>query len=102
MSIKDYDRAWKLIESVGWCQGKYRKDASGELCVNPEAACSFCMIGALKAVYGGGEVYHLKLHDVRSRLVEKTDRVLIGIAEWNDDKKRTKEEVVAVLKELDI
>jgi hypothetical protein len=60
------------------------------------------MIGALKAVYGGGEVYHLKLHDVRSRLVEKTDRVLIGIAEWNDDKKRTKEEVVAVLKELDI
>jgi hypothetical protein len=102
MAIKDYDRAWKLIESVGWCQGKYRKDASGKLCSEPEAACSFCILGALIAVYGEGEKYRLKMYNIRNRLIEKTDRVLIGIAEWNDDKKRTKEEVVAVLKELDI
>jgi hypothetical protein len=102
MAIKDYDRAWKLIKSVGWCRGKYRRDALGRMCSNPEDACSFCTLGALKAIYGQGEPYRLKVHDVQNKLLEKIGKSFFNIVEWNDDKKRTKEEVVAVLKELDI
>jgi hypothetical protein len=85
-------KAWELLEEKDWCQGAYARNAFDHgVEVNDPQACSFCVVGLLKATDTWGLNY-LKLKE----------HLGMTVVEWNDDPERTKEEVLAVLKELDI
>ena len=64
-----------------WCQHTMVK---GEAC---------CLLGAIEKFYKGHE------DSIVSRILDKLDR---GIAPWNDHPQRTREDVIALCKELDI
>lgn len=70
---------------------------------HPQAVC-FCAIGALARCYNDGTVEGTsRFVSVRSKLRERVKQLgFSGIIGWNDDGVRTHEEVLAVLKELDI
>lgn len=70
---------------------------------HPQAVC-FCAIGALARCYNGGTVEGVSRYvRVRSELRERVRQLgFSGIIDWDDDGVRTHEEVLAVLKELDI
>ena len=90
-------KAWELLEKKDWCQGAYAKNAIGEN-VEPTSpnACSFCIVGLLHATYPVWKVHPL-LQNLRNH-----SRIMGRVPEWNDHPSRTKEEVLTVLKELDI
>jgi hypothetical protein len=85
-------KAWQLLEEKDWCQGDYARNASGHgVAFNDPQACSFCVVGLL-LVIDISNLNYLKLKD----------HLGMNVVEWNDNPERTKEEVLAVLKELDI
>ena len=90
-------KAWELIEQKGWCQGATAKDGLGKEVwpVTSSNACAYCAVGAIWACYG----YGYAGSEPHNKLEENLDCL---ITEWNDDPQRTKAEVVAKLKELDI
>ena len=101
MSIENPDRAWKLLEQTGWTQHVSARDDEGSsVCAHNPNACSFCTLGALERVYGHTDqsepVYMKVLERVRG-----TQRVPM-ISSWNDNPNQTKENVIAVLKSLDV
>jgi hypothetical protein len=101
MSVTKYDKAWKLLEATGWCQGHYAKNDKGEGTFSAdEKACSFCAVGALGHIYSGKN-YSEAFSKIFNAL-NKSEKQHIFVSEWNDDPARTKEEVVNLLKELDI
>lgn len=69
------------IEKHGWCQAlAFRKDAA-------------CLLYAIhKAAAGAGEIAGSLRHELAHRLCK-------GLVEWNDTPGRTKEEVIALLRE---
>jgi len=83
--------ARRLIAEVGWTQGVYARDAyqNHELYESPRAVC-FCAQGAIKRASG---------YDVDACVAAYRHLThAIGgsyIPGWNDEKARTKEEVVA-------
>lgn len=93
--------AARLLEERGWCQG-FEITSSGRM----------CMLGAMKAAAGFGVVQKLdttlvfeKPTDGRwtrffamFRVVEK--RLPTPVSYYNDNRDRTKEEVVAKLREI--
>jgi hypothetical protein len=85
-------KAWELLEEKDWCQGDYARNAFGHgVEVNDPRACSFCAVGLLVAT-GTCDLNYPKLKE----------HLGMRVVDWNDDPERTKEEVLAVLKELDI
>ncbi len=91
-----FTRAWELIEQVGWCQGAYALDEEGRpggaLSLKPTA---YCTVGALCAIYAHDRPTYYQNYD-------KLQSELGNIITWNDDRKRTKDEVISVLKGLDL
>lgn len=89
-------KAWELISGPGaWTQGFLARDRDGKACLEDDSeACCFCMMGAIKRVYGPDfrEVFDVLLRN----------KVGQWYPQWNDRPGRTQAEVVAVLKELDI
>ena len=91
----------------GWTQGADARDIEGKpVELNDPKACSWCMGGALDAAFGamfGGGGYDaryagydlmLRTHAaVMRRLTEKW----LSVVDFNDDERRTQEEVVALL-----
>ena len=95
------DRVWKLFDREGaWTQGCFARDAEGEQCGTEDPkATMFCLLGGIELIYPPHARY-----DKRRVVMEKL-KVFprIGyLSVWNDDPKRTREEVVVVLKELDV
>lgn len=89
-------KAWELLETSGWCQGAEARSFGGKA-VSAEAnvAASFCLVGAVIHTYGERAARPII---VKLWSVVRT----FSPAEWNDDPSRTKEEVVALLRELNV
>ena len=89
-------KAWELLEEKGWCQYVYARNSAG-IPVRPDndSACSFCIVGAMEAARVGTAAF-LKLG------THMRESGMAPTAFWNDQPERTKAEVVALLKELDI
>jgi hypothetical protein len=101
MSVTKYDKAWKLIEATGWCQGESAQDDKGRTIYSRhEKACSFCTMGAINRIYEGSN--YSEAYSKIFNALNKSEKQRIFVSEWNDDPARTKEEVVNLLKELDI
>lgn len=108
---KDILDAVKVIEERGWCQRTAK---------NPHG--SFCIIGALwEVTHGGWKEHHgyFSWHDdvehaetTNPRYMEalrhiadyiepnKFGFVASKITDWNDEPKRTKEQVISIMKEV--
>lgn len=95
------DDAATLLETVGWCQGVFRK-------VGDKGVEAYCMIGACReaagyyaydydAAYADAAVAaDLAAHAAHADASDAADA-----ARWNDTPGRTKEEVIAALRRLD-
>jgi hypothetical protein len=84
-------RARTLVES-GWCQKAYATDAVGQQ-VRPEdpTAVAYCIRGALRAQEADTDLDALNDAD---RALER--RAMRGIAGFNDQQGRTKDEVLTL------
>lgn len=94
-------KAYELLEQMGWCQGANARNWAGKK-VDPhhKSACRFCLIGALDKIYDATSIAMME-----AKLALYQQRVIphnMGLAEWNDAPGRTKEEVIAALKQADI
>lgn len=78
--------AYQLIKKYGWVQGQSGDEESG-----------FCVTGALNYVTQSHREYTTKLRAVR-RVIGLQGKCAYRVIDWNDDKKRTKAQVLAVLK----
>ena len=88
-------KAWQLLDSKEkWCQRQYAMDANGYT-VDPAAedAVCWCIDGAIKKCYESGMLPR--------RFYERIPEYSCSVT-YNDDPRRTWEEVHALLKELDI
>lgn len=87
-------KAWQFLERNGWCQHSSAKTKAGRgtVAIDKEAV-AFCIIGACAAVYWP-DYWHA---------VERVEHVLgVRPGVWNDVRGRTKQEVVAVMKQADV
>lgn len=82
-------KAWHLIEKPGsWCQKHLHEyDANNQ-------ACSHCLYGALLTMY---KSFNYEIAEAKVKCAIGEDFIT-----WNDDPKRKQEEVVALLKRLDL
>ena len=86
------DAAAELIEQDGWMQGGYHRDGK------------HCVLGAIAGVIDGVDHTDTSLIEQllwRERDAHRALSETLGtseIADWNDDPKRTKAEVVAALR----
>jgi hypothetical protein len=100
-------KAWQILEQNGWCQKVNARSDKGRSC-SPVSrkAVSFCIFGAIdrKRTSEFGTVDFVgacaDINSVQDKL-QATDQDAL-ISAWNDHPDRTKEEVIALLKELDI
>lgn len=101
-------RAADLLEEFGWCQFSPAKDEDGWHCLpcDPEAR-SFCLTGSVERA-----IFDLTGHDIRINgpypgIAIRTERDRpVGHTgppkfdpKWNNDSRRTREEVIACLRE---
>lgn len=83
-------------EKSRWIKDSSAEDNQGRtIDPNSEAAVSWCLLGGIIRVYGRGTT---KSAQVMTALHFKLD----GIACWNDQSERKFEDVVALVKELEI
>ena len=89
-------KAYELLEQKELCKGTFARDANGKpVSVYSPNAESLCVAGAIRLAYGHiGEISTVGSHV--SNLYSMT------LVMWNDDPERTKQEVINLLKELDI
>lgn len=95
-------KAYELLSSKEkWTKKVYATTENGTSCDprSDEAIC-FCVLGAIeKCYYVSDSIEDIKIYtDVIAKLKSK----VCNIPKWNDAKERTYEEIVEVLKELDI
>ena len=94
-------KAYEVLEQHDWTQGSFARNIRGRCVpVDDETACSFCTSGAIDKAYSDYHTNYQLRFKLEEYLYAKTDN--FSIADWNDDPTRTKEEVISVLKELDI
>lgn len=88
-------KAWKFLNKHKWCRGASALSAKGRLVdVTSKSAVSFCLIGAIEAVY------RKKAEQAFRPLLEKLGPLMIS--DWNDNVCKSKRQAVALLKKLDI
>jgi hypothetical protein len=92
------DRAADLILQKGWTQEVHARDESGDSdFVTADSAVCFCALGAISAAYGSDPSDETGV-DAQFHL-RKVLPAYASIPDWNDDPVRTKDEVVAKLRE---
>ena len=98
-------KAWQLLEA-GWIQRSMARTATGAILADPtdERACQFCAVGAVIRAYGRETAYDILNNKIRPHLpAHKKDGVRFPtLMAFNDDTTTKKEDVVGLLKELDI
>jgi hypothetical protein len=90
-------KAYELVEK-GWTQGATARNKYGiETHHRSAEAVCWCAVGAICAAY------MVSLEDY-SGMVKAEEKIgsLESLADWNDDPARTQDEVVNLLKELDL
>ena len=90
-------KAWEYLEKKGaWCHGAMARDKDDHPCYpGSKDAVTWCLLGAIFKAYPErrrGVIYSkmykfLGLHD--------------SMSTWNDDPKRTKRQVIALLKKVE-
>lgn len=90
-------KAWELLQQKEFCKGVGARNSDGHS-VNPhsENAVAFCAIGAIARCYVTNVEIDSAIKKLRNHLGT------LWIANWSDEKFREKEDVIAVLKELDL
>ncbi len=90
-------KAAEFIETRGWYQGWYGRDASGQLISGsfspPQDMSCACLLGVLAWASRVSPQYVATTEAYR--YVKQL--VPVSVLEWNDDVDRTKEEVIALL-----
>lgn len=87
-----------LLTNVGWCQGFNYRDTGGrsryidEIDQDPKMLGSMCILGAFELV----EANPRQIEVARKHF--KTVNYINYVSDFNDDKKRTKEEVLAAVR----
>ena len=95
-------KAYEVIDTPEkWCQNSVAKDRHGlAASANDSNAVSFCIYGALHRAYvgvdGAGNEYHPHAERIRKEIAPLT------ISQFNDNPRRKHEEVISLLKRLDI
>lgn len=94
-------KAYELLEQNDWCKHAYARDREGKAihCLS-NAACSFCTLGAIRKVYRNNYEHEQAKNKVEKHLFLTTGCLFVD--DWNDAPERTKEEVINLLKELDV
>lgn len=96
------DRAWKLLEQTDWCKRSYARDRFDcPTDLNDPSACRFCMVGAIRRVYPATSVQNI-LAKIKDKLFNNATNHISTVFLWNDASVRTKDQVISLLKELDI
>lgn len=86
MNNVEFLKAVRAIIEKGWTQRVFARDAQGKpVSSGSKEAVSHCVVGAARAV---GDI--ARLHSIMWRDI-------YNIPEWNDDPRRTKGEVLAML-----
>lgn len=94
-------KAYEVLEQHDWTQGWFARNIRERpVSVNDEAACSFCTVGAIDKAYEDYNTNHEMRFKLEEYLYAKTGS--FSISNWNDHPDRTKEDIIKVLKELDI
>lgn len=78
-----------ILTNTGWCQGQYWRNSQGRFAAKREDIASACAVGSILQVDASQELRNKALDTIEG---------LTGIflPTWNDDPKRTKEEVLQV------
>lgn len=94
-------KVWELLQSFGWTQGYYARDAEGRKTTirDPATAC-VCLLGAVQKCYRPNPYRTDEYWAVLDRIADELGG--LRAARWNDAPGRTKEEVIALCKKLDI
>lgn len=107
-------KAADLIEEKGWAQKAFARDAKRkEVEIKSKEAARFCLIGAITKVTPKGTVMYPDtlisaicsvIREKKLRNAKQGDLVSYpnsfgAIEDWNDQKGRTKKQVVSVLRE---
>ena len=90
------------LESHDWCQGDGWTGPDGEPTSDPEQAVSACLTGALRIV-APTSVALMAVARVGAELNKDLPPAPVPAVlttEWNDDKRRTKEQVIRILRDL--
>ena len=80
----------------GWCQKYSALDSEGKLVwADSTSAVQWCLVGALRAAYE-------ELPEQRRKVAGKLQAKLghLQFSKWNDEPKRTKAEVIALLQSI--
>lgn len=95
-------KAWELLSKEdAWVRGSFALDQNGDICSsNADEACSWCTLGAINKCYPEYDLWCEVITKVEERLSRDVGCKLVTV--WNDNEHRTQEEVVALLKELDV
>lgn len=100
-------KAWEIIEQNGWCQRSAAKDSRGlNVDLRSEEAVCFCAVGAILRKHDKNSAAATDIGKVATKVATPLQMSKTGfsfndaVADWNDAPGRTKEEVVALLKEL--
>lgn len=107
--MTDYASDWVLILSIltrarealvrkGWTQGLYARDAShSQVTPDDEYAVCFCSMGAVYRYIPKSDKKRTAYHiHALFACVLNIDPTELHMGEWNDDPKRTKEDVLSL------
>jgi hypothetical protein len=96
-------KAYELLaEPSRWTKGTLARDSEGFATnVNGPTACSFCLVGAIEHCYTSIQDTLRATTKVKQELRKQYPNVEF-VGQWNDHPDRTHEEVVNLLKKLDI
>ncbi len=100
-------KAWELLSKPGaWCQGTCARNASGDICgANNPDAVAWCLFGSILKCYRRDTLadyppeYAILIRELYKKFAPAR---FVGVGTYNDDPARTQEEVVALLKDLDL
>lgn len=95
-------KAYELMQQdeVHLCRGHYAEGPGGVMHATSPDANGFCVLGALQRCYHNAAEYTRAINQVADVLRDKFDIQNVWL--WNDAEGRTKEEVIAVLKEANV
>ena len=84
------EKAWQLIDQVGWCQGQSVKRKGTTI-------IGYCVMGAIRVTYGGDRsACWAAIEKMRAVIGEG------GLAVWNDAPGQTKEHVIEVMQAVGV
>lgn len=93
-------KAYEVLEQKGHCKGTFARNANGKpIGIYSSSACSFCAAGAIHLSYPDTTEAFQKISLAGSYTFREYGKRL---SEWNDLPDTTKEQVVTLLKELDV